>query len=41
MLAGVAGMPKMLRKRRRIQAARQVERAYLERLMTPPYEIRP
>jgi GT2 family glycosyltransferase len=41
MLAGMAGMPKMLRKRHQIQAARQVERAYLERLMTPPYEIRP
>ncbi len=40
-LAGIAGIPKMLRKRRQIQATRQVERAYLERMMTPPYEIRP
>jgi GT2 family glycosyltransferase len=41
MLAGVVGIPTMLRKRRRIQAARQAERAYLERLMMPPYEIKP
>ncbi len=41
MLAGLVGIPTMLHKRRRVQAARQVERAYLERLMTPPYEIQP
>ena len=29
----------MRRKRRAIQARRTVDRAYLERLMTPPYEI--
>ncbi len=39
LLAGLAGIPKMRRKRRAIQAARRVETAYLERLMTPPYEI--
>ncbi len=39
LLAGLAGIPKMRRKRRAVQAARQVETAYLERLMTPPYEI--
>jgi GT2 family glycosyltransferase len=40
LLAGMVGMPRMLHKRRRIQAARKVERAYLEHLMTPPYEIK-
>ncbi|MBN1180552.1 MAG: glycosyltransferase family 2 protein [Anaerolineae bacterium] len=37
--AGVLGMPKMLRKRRAVQAARKADRLYLERLMQPPYEI--
>lgn len=39
LVAGVLGVPKMRRKRRAIQAQRRVDRAYLERLMTPPYEI--
>ena len=39
MAAGVGGLPRMVRKRRQIQAQRRVERAYLERLMSPPYEI--
>ncbi|MBN1262265.1 MAG: glycosyltransferase family 2 protein [Anaerolineae bacterium] len=38
-LAGLGGMARMRRKRRAIQEARTVDRAYLERLMTPPYEI--
>jgi len=38
-LAGVAGIPKMARKRRVIQATRKATAAYLEQLMTPPYEI--
>jgi len=38
-VAGIVGMPKMWRKRRAIQAKRQVDRIYLERLMQPPYEI--
>jgi len=37
--AGVAGIPKMRRKRRAIQASRRVDAAYLATLMTPPYEI--
>lgn len=37
--AGLLGLPRMLRKRRAIQARRTVERTYLEQLMTPPYEI--
>lgn len=37
--AGVLGLPKMLRKRRAVQAARTADRLYLERLMQPPYEI--
>ncbi|HOT92212.1 MAG TPA: glycosyltransferase family 2 protein [Anaerolineae bacterium] len=38
-VAGVWGIPKMWRKRRAIQATRRVDAAYLERLMSPPYEI--
>ena len=38
--AGLLGVPRMLRKRRAIQATRKVDRLYLERLMQPPYEIR-
>jgi GT2 family glycosyltransferase len=34
-LAGLAGIPQMLRKRRRVQASRTVGRAYLERILTP------
>ncbi len=34
-LAGLAGIPKMLRKRRAVQASRTVDRAYLERILTP------
>lgn len=34
-LAGLAGIPQMLRKRRRVQASRTVDRAYLERILTP------
>ena len=37
--AGVAGIPKMWRKRQAIQAARRVDAAYLEKLMSPPYAI--
>jgi len=37
--AGLLGLPRMLRKRRGIQAARRANRIYLERLMQPPYEI--
>ncbi len=37
--AGILGIPRMLRKRRAIQARRTVDRLYLERLMHPPYEI--
>jgi GT2 family glycosyltransferase len=37
--AGLLGVPRMLRKRRVIQAKRTVDRLYLERLMHPPYEI--
>lgn len=37
--AGVLGIPKMLRKRRAVQAARKADRLTLERLMQPPYEI--
>jgi GT2 family glycosyltransferase len=37
--AGVLGLPKMLRKRQAVQAARTADRLYLERLMQPPYEI--
>jgi GT2 family glycosyltransferase len=37
--AGILGLPKMWRKRRAVQARRRVTAAYLERLMTPPYEI--
>ncbi len=39
MAAGLWGLPRMLRKRREIQARRTVARAYLEQLMSPPYEI--
>jgi GT2 family glycosyltransferase len=39
LVAGVWGLPRMWRKRRAIQARRAVDRVYLERLMTPPYEI--
>ncbi len=38
--AGVLGIPRMLRKRRTIQAARTVDRLTLERLMQPPYEMK-
>jgi GT2 family glycosyltransferase len=37
--AGGLSIPKMRRKRRAIQARRTVDQPYLERLMTPPYEI--
>jgi GT2 family glycosyltransferase len=37
--SGLLGAPRMLRKRRAVQAARKVDRLYLERLMHPPYEI--
>jgi len=39
LVAGVAGIPKMRRKRQSIQAARRVDAAYLEKLMSPPYAI--
>ncbi|MGC9399513.1 MAG: glycosyltransferase family 2 protein [Anaerolineae bacterium] len=39
LVAGVMGLPRMRWKRRAIQARRTVARDYLERLMTPPYEI--
>ena len=40
-VAGILGIPRMLRKRRSVQATRAtVDRVYLERLMQPPYEIR-
>ncbi len=39
MIAGLLSAPRMLRKRRAIQARRRVDRLYLERLMHPPYEI--
>jgi GT2 family glycosyltransferase len=35
MLAGIAGVPKMLRKRRGIQSARRVSIFYLESILTP------
>ncbi len=35
MLAGILGIPKMLRKRRRIQRARRVSIAYIESILTP------
>ncbi len=38
--AGLLGIPRMLRKRDAIQAARTVDRLTLERLMQPPYEMR-
>jgi GT2 family glycosyltransferase len=34
MLAGLLGVPMMLRKRRAVQRSRTVERAYLERILT-------
>jgi GT2 family glycosyltransferase len=36
---GVVGVPRMWRKRQAIQAMRHVDAAYLEKLMTPPFEI--
>ncbi|MDX2139804.1 MAG: glycosyltransferase family 2 protein [Chloroflexota bacterium] len=36
MMAGIAGMPKMLRKRRDIQRARCVSLEYLEQILSPP-----
>lgn len=39
MAAGLRGLPRIWRKRRVIQGQRVAERAYLERLMSPPYEI--
>jgi GT2 family glycosyltransferase len=39
LMAGLFGIPRMLRKRRVVQTSRKVERLYLERLMQPPYEI--
>jgi GT2 family glycosyltransferase len=39
LLAGLRGAPRMLAKRKAIQARRRVPLAYLERLMQPPYEI--
>ena len=39
LLAGLWGIPKLWRKRQTIQAARCVDVAYLEKLMSPPYEI--
>ncbi len=39
-LAGLAGLPKMLRKRRRVQATRTVERAYLDRILIQVDESR-
>lgn len=38
-VAGILGIPRMMRKRRTVQARRKVDRVYLERLMHPPYEI--
>jgi hypothetical protein len=38
-VAGIAGIPRMWRKRRAVQAMRTADRIYLERLMQPPYEI--
>ena len=38
--AGVLGIPKMRQKRWAIQASRKVDAVYLEKLMTPPFEIR-
>ncbi len=39
MLAGVLGIPKMLRKRKIIESRRVVSQDELFRLMNPPYEI--
>ena len=39
LIAGLFGIPRMLRKRRVVQDSRKVERLTLERLMQPPYEI--
>ena len=39
LVAGVEGLPRMRRKRRAIQQRRVMDRGYLDRLMTPPYEI--
>jgi GT2 family glycosyltransferase len=36
MLAGIAGMPRMLRKRRAVQQARRVSLEYLEQILSPP-----
>jgi GT2 family glycosyltransferase len=38
MLAGILGLPRMLRKRRAIQAGRRVSVEYLESILTPPPE---
>ena len=38
--AGLLGIPRMLRKRRAVQAMRTVDRLTLERLMQPPYEMK-
>ena len=39
LIAGVLGLPRMLRKRRAIQAQRKVKLSYLEQLLNEPYEI--
>ncbi len=41
MLAGVIGLPKMLRKRRAIHALRTVDDAYLRSILTPPEGAKP
>ena len=38
-VAGLFGVPGMIRKRRTIQSQRVVSAEYMERLMVPPYEI--
>ncbi len=38
-MAGLTRWPAMRRKRAAIQSRRKVERGYLEKLMTPPYEL--
>lgn len=41
MVAGLSGVPKMLKKRRRIQRSRRVSITYLESILTPVPERRP
>ncbi|MBN1876990.1 MAG: glycosyltransferase family 2 protein [Anaerolineae bacterium] len=38
-VAGILGIPKTRHKRKAIQAMRKADKAYLERLMMPPYQV--